>query len=223
MRFASSRDSIIETHGLANRMASSKSFRDLRARIRELRSHFLPKRFDDTGTYTKRQIDRVRAFRVLAHAEIEWYLEEIVVDTANKAFEAWKQHGRITKPLVAMVAYSNARLTAVPKSKSLRNAPTLACRIEKSRNELTRHGKSRNHGIREKNILGLLLPVGIGVSEIDPTWLSTTDSFGQVRGETAHLSNRVYHPPDPKNEFDIVSQVVEGLSKIDERLVELQS
>ena len=70
----------------------------LRSRIRELRNHFLPKLFDPTGSYSARQLDRARAFRLLAHAEIEWYLELVSSETANKAYEAWKVRGVITEP-----------------------------------------------------------------------------------------------------------------------------
>ena len=78
-------------------MAHSARFRELRARIRELRKHFLPRRFDDTGSYSARQFDRARAFRLLAHAEIESYLEDVAFDAANNAFRVWidsqRSHG----------------------------------------------------------------------------------------------------------------------------------
>ena len=203
-------------------MPSSTKFRALRARIRHLRNHFLPKRFDPTGTYSDRQVDRARAFRLLAHAEIEWYLEEIVVDTANSAFLAWQQRRLVTEPLIALIAYTDSGIEPVPGTIPLAGKRDLDNRIEKCRNQFNRYVKTRNHGIREENILRLLLPVGISEYEIDTTWLSTTSSFGRERGDTAHRSNQVYNPPDPRNEFDIVTQVVEGLSTIDERLLQLQ-
>ena len=204
-------------------MPSSKSFRDLRSRIRELRNHFLPKTFHPTGSYTERQFDRSRAFRLLAHAEIEWYLEQIASETANIAAENWQKHRQVTKPLLTMVAYVDTHLGGVPNPKQPGVLRDLDSRVEESRKRFNNYARARNNGIKEENILRLLLPVGISESNIDQTWLSTTDSFGQNRGETAHRSNQVSNPPDPKNEFDIVTQILEGLSAIDEKLLELRS
>ena len=204
-------------------MPSSKSFRDLRSRIRELRNHFLPRKFNPTGTYTDRQFDRVRAFRLLAHAEFEWYLEEITFETANKAFDDWQMRGVVTAPLLAMVAYTDVYPGMGRNTEQTRIDRDLDSRIKDSKNRFNVYAKNRNHGIREKNILTLLLPMGVSQSGIDQTWLSTTDSFGRSRGETAHVSNQVTNLPDPKNEFDIVNQILEGLSDIDLKLLELRS
>ena len=195
----------------------------LRSRIRELRNHFLPKLFDPTGSYSARQFDRARAFRLLAHAEIEWYLELISSETANKAYEAWKVRGVITEPLIAMVVYNESPLVKIPETKPSTGQADLNSRIENSRNSFTSYSRSRNNGIRERNILRLLFPVGIREVDIDSTWLSTIDSFGKDRGETAHHSNRVSNPPDPKNEFDKVTQIVDGLVDIDRKLLAFRS
>ena len=172
-------------------MPISKRFRDLRSRIRKLRDHFLPKTFDPTGTYTDRQFDRARAFRLLAHAEFEWYLEEIAFETANKAVNDWQQRGVVTKALLAMVAFRDVYSEGGQNTNQSGILRDLDSRIDESRRRFNGYAKGRNNGIREENILKLLLPVGINKSDIDQTWLSTTDSFGQLRGETAHVSNQV--------------------------------
>ena len=204
-------------------MPISSKYRGLRTRIRELRDHLLPKYFDPTGTYTDRQIDRARGFRLLAHAEIEAYLEEVVLETANKAFDAWRQRGVITQPLMSLVAYVELNLGEVPQTKQSGSPRDLNSRIERSKNSFNTYVKSRNHGITERNILRLLLPVGINEFDIDSVWLATTDSFGQSRGLTAHLSNQVYNPPDPRNEYEIVRQILKGLSDVDAQLLYFRS
>ena len=204
-------------------MANSTRFRELRTRIRELRRHLLPNKFNSTGDYTDRQFDRTRAFRLLAHAEIESYLEDVVLDTANEAFLAWRDHGVTTVPLVAMVAYVEKNLGMVPDRHTSERETDLGVRVKDSLTAFNGYTRARNHGIREKHILRLLLPVGITLKDIDPTWLATTDSFGSNRGDAAHRSKQVYSPPDPKSEYDIVTQIIEGLSDIDEKLLELRS
>ena len=204
-------------------MPGSQLFRELRKRIRQLRNHFLPKTFNPTGTYSERQFDRARAFRLLAHAEIEWYLEEIVFETANMAFDDWQQRGLITLPLLALVAYVDVHLGGILQPRKSGAQLDLESRITESRNRFNTYTKSKNYGIKEEHILRLLLPVGIRETDLDQTWLSTTNSFGQTRGETAHVSKHVYNPPDPKNEYEIVNQILRGLLDIDIKLVKLRS
>ena len=200
-------------------MECSSQLRELRARIEQLRQHFLPRTFNPTGTYTKRQFDLARAFRLLVHAEIESYLENIAFDTASKAFDDWNQRQLVTEPLLALVAFVEGSLGDVPKTLSSGSTRDLDRRIQLSRDRFNAYTKGRNHGVRESNVLRLLLPVGISEADIDNTWLSTTNSFAQSRGETAHSSWRVITPPDPQNEYAIVGQILEGLVVIDKKLM----
>jgi hypothetical protein len=71
------------------------------------------------------------------------------------------------------------------------------------------------------HLLRLLLPVGVQEHELDRTWLATIDSFGSVRGDTAHQAMRTQQPPDPANELAIVRQIVTGLRQLDELLTNL--
>ena len=202
---------------------SSSQYRALRTRIRELRLYLLPKQFNPTGSYSLRQFDRARAFRLLTHAEIEWYLEQVVFETANIAYDIWSTRGIITEPIVAMLAYHEGQTSTTPDTLSSSGRSDLQDRIQKSRDSINTYARIRNHGIRERQILRLLLTVGIKEADIDPVWLSTTDSFGQNRGESAHSSNKVTNPPDPQNELSTVMQVVDGLSNIDELLLSYRS
>ena len=78
-------------------------------------------------------------------------------------------------------------------------------------------------GVRRANILKLLLPVGIRESEIDQSWLQKIDAFGQSRGSIAHSPRgRVRHPVDPKSEFDTVSDIIDGIRVIDQKLEQMR-
>jgi hypothetical protein len=78
-----------------------------------------------------------------------------------------------------------------------------------------------NHGLKEKNILALLLPIGINNNDLDPnnTWLATMSTFGEKRGLVAHKSSTSYmtiQTPDPANELNTVNQITDELLRIDE-------
>ena len=204
-------------------MPTSRRYRELRARIRKLRDHLLPKRFDPIGSYSERQIDRTAAFKLLAHAEIEWYLEEIVVETSNWAFDIWQERGTITEPLLAMLAYMDGQLGLPPRIRPTSSDRDLNEKVEIAKNRLNSYAKGSNNGIREENVLRLLLSVGISERDMDPTWLATTNSFGQRRGEIAHSSRQIYSPPNPEDELNTVNQIVDGLLEIDDKLARFRS
>jgi len=86
-------------------MSNSSEFRYLRKRLRELRLRFLPRKFSPTGDYSDLQYDRARAYRLLSHAEIESYFEELALKTAVSAFEEWETSQVLSRPILGMLAY----------------------------------------------------------------------------------------------------------------------
>jgi RiboL-PSP-HEPN len=205
-------------------MARSQRFRELQKRLTELRRHLLP-RTSLTGAYTARQYDRVRAFRLLAHAEIEACVEDLVFKVATESFQRWKLDSRPRTCLVALVAYYEGSFPPTPTSilQPSQN-PTLdllEARIERAKNHYCNQIIRNNHGIREHDLLSMFFPVGITDTDLDNAWLATVDSFGQTRGETAHRAGRTQQPPDPVDERDTVDQIVAGLGVVDARLTAL--
>jgi hypothetical protein len=78
-----------------------------------------------------------------------------------------------------------------------------------------------NHGVKEKNILALLLPIGINSNDLNTNtaWLNTMNTFGEKRGLVAHSSATSYMTSqmlDPATELNRVQQITEGLLRIDE-------
>lgn len=148
-------------------MAVSIRYKQLRARVAELKKHLLPNRFSPTGDYTDRQMDRARGYRILVHAEIESYIE----DSVNEIIDL---------------------------------AQTQFIKIVKE-----------NHGVRENNLKSLILPIGVDISELDHTWLTGLDNFGSLRGEIAHNAKRTTDQINPKDEYNNVLALLEGLKSLD--------
>ena len=79
-----------------------------------------------------------------------------------------------------------------------------------------------NHGIKERNLEKLLVPVGIELTTLNQTWLNDMDSFGWTRGKMAHTSRLVMKsPPDPKTQKTAVDNLLVGLKDLDERVKKL--
>jgi len=77
----------------------------------------------------------------------------------------------------------------------------------------------KNHGVKEENVLALLLPLGVHADQLDPTLLADLSSFGTARGEVAHTSTvGIAKWADPKDELDRASALVASLLGLDEVL-----
>jgi hypothetical protein len=96
-------------------------------------------------------------------------------------------------------------------------------RLDRVRHHHVGNVVRENHGLREQNILRLLMPVGVGSSELDPVWLADATSFSEDRGQAAHRSGSVQQIPDPFIELRRVGALARGLAPIDKRLVALRS
>lgn len=204
-------------------MARSQRLRTFETRLGELRRHLLPRPFDPTGSYTDRQFDRTRAYRLLAHAEIECCIEDLATTAVNRACSSWQADRRARQCVIALLAYHEEGLGPVPEEISTSRASPrpLRARVEIARQTYNDWVRNKNHGVREKNVLRLLLPAGVLESDLDPAWLQIIDGFGDARGDTAHQPQRTQQPPDPASEYNTVSAIVAGMRKLDILLTEL--
>lgn len=205
-------------------MRQSARFKELNSRLRELRTHFLPMKFSPTGDYTDRQQDRARGYRLLVHAEIESYLEDVSRDTVTQAIREWKANN---KPSVTIVSFLASYHSSWNISEELRNEEII--QIAKSRNNMKEtvaevidlaqrqyiKKLKDNHGVKLKNFKTLILPIGVDIDEIDQTWLNNLDSFGAKRGEVAHKAKRAQGAISPRDEFEFVKQLLIGVEDLD--------
>lgn len=213
----------------------SKRFRVLEKELNRLRKYFLPKKFNPLGRYTERQLAHATAYRILAHAEIEAYLEDRVKEVADNAMQEWRESNKISRTLLCLLAFSGLQLESPPDS--LTSSQTSLNKKSREKLQLKKKiGKiyssflasvDKNHGLKESNILALLLPVGIDSQDLDQGWLNLMNTFGEKRGliaQTSASSYKTTQPLDPKQELDTVQQIigkfpgVKGLTYIDDLL-----
>ena len=198
----------------------SARYKYLIGRLAQLRKRLLPKVFSPTGSYNMQQYDKVRAYRLLAHAEVESYLEDRAREIANNAYNKWSVDHRPRAVLINLLAFhlQQEGLSAQKLREVLGGTRQHTGDSVKSATQAYNKMLSDNHGIKEENVLRILLPLGIEAEDIDSVWLSAIHAFGTNRGETAHTSIRTQQPPDPESEFRVVSSIVGGLRKLDRKL-----
>jgi hypothetical protein len=205
-------------------MALSMRFKELSERVRELRKNLLPSKFSRLGIYSDRQLDHAKGYRLLVHAEIESYLEDVCKGAVISAVTKWKNAGGPSHVLISLLSsyhsswsvhdeVVNSQIIEIAKSRknpkeSVEKVVELACAQFVQR-------VGDNHGIKEVNVKTLLLPVGIDIASLDNVWLADIDSFGRLRGEIAHKSKRTTSLVNPEDELKKVKALLVGLKKID--------
>ncbi len=213
-------------------MQLSERYKELKSRLRELRHHLLPATFSPTGDYTDRQLDRTRGYRLLVHAEIESYLEDVSKETVTQAIRDWKANKKPSNIIVSFLAsyHSSWSVTEEIKNeeliqiaKSRKNAKDSVVEVINLAQKQFIQKLKENHGIKDKNFKTLILPTGIDIGSLDQTWLTNIDSFGAKRGEVAHKSKRTQGTINPKDEFDTVQALLSGLQELDKKIIQLRS
>ncbi|MNX73023.1 hypothetical protein D3C86_1044000 [compost metagenome] len=195
------------------------AYEQLQTAIRQLRTALLPGDFTPSGDYPDPEATHLRtiSFRILAHAELEAYFEDLANLLFHEGWSAWDRSGVPSRVIIGLLAFSGREHSLPSSSSTAKKAETnsIPC-TEKAKNKWW-HNHRNNHGIKEENLLKLLLPLGISAEDLDSTLISDLSSYGSSRGEAAHRSNlKVKTLADPKTEFDIVTQLVCDIKKIDD-------
>ena len=214
-------------------MPSSKQLRQLKSELGRLCLHFLPDKWNPTGTYNGRQLDLTRAYRILVHAEIEFYVESVLLGYVEKKYQQWKKNKRPNYVMICMMAASKTSwqdtetealgLLPIDLSKAkIKKDDESVDHIIELVFEQYRNIVKDNNGIKSRDLKRLLMPVGIALSDLDQIWLGNMNSFGGQRGFVAHTSRiGVVNLPDPKTEKDTVDSLLVGLEELDEKIRKL--
>jgi len=184
-------------------MALSSRYARLKTRVEQLGNHLLPQ-IDPTGSYSDKDLDLTRSYCLLCHAEIEAYIEDIILEITSNAVTNWHNDKSIITPIVFHLAYTyRSEKREPPYSMVVLSFNLLKKYIEK------------NNGIKEDNLNGFCKPIGFQMDEVLKTTLS---DFGKTRGEIAHTSFQTQQPIDPQTEKNRVLQILSGLALFDYEL-----
>lgn len=195
-------------------MRGSSSYKELNLRKEELTKRFLE--FDQNNSHFPENQDKLRAFKLLIHAEIESYIEKVSLMILDKCSEQWKSRKKVLPSLRFLIMYSSTRFEA--HEKQLTSDDRINQILSSYENIV-----NTNNGIRKKNILQLVIPLGIQYDDIDQTWLTTIESYGNFRGMVAHKSSSVQKQIDKNDELRDVEFILKGLKELDIKLRGLNS
>lgn len=165
----------------------SALFKDLHNSVEDLKRIYLPT-FNATNIYAAEEQERTRAFVVLTHAEIEYFVEESFRTAAHELVQAFYK-GVITPVTFSFLTFSNCE--------PLGAGENIVDGKKKTRTVHTRMGEALklyfeildgNQGIREKHLSKLLVPFGLVGKAIDSVWLNEIEKLCAARGAFAHMS-----------------------------------
>jgi hypothetical protein len=158
---------------------------DLEARVNELKAKFVRDQVEgeanDPSSFVA-DLDRLAAFRLLVHAEIEEYLENKAregLDLLEKAFLGGAQNIRANICVIVI----GAMLGRPAKFDSDQWAGYVTEVIAAAKNVV-----SNNNGIKEGSFTHLAVFCGKMPDELDVTLSSALTSYGKSRGDVAHKS-----------------------------------
>jgi hypothetical protein len=192
-------------------MPLSPRFLALRTRIESLKTRFL--QFENAYSFDFENQDKLMSFRLLVHAEIEYFIEEYARVIVNTFLNNWTTRGNILPGLRYLFVYSPTKFES-PNFVNINDRIRSCCQAFIARID-------NNHGIKQKNIIALFVPLGVTQAYLDNGWLATMDSFGTRRGSYAHKSVSVQTQIDKHTELNDLKIVLDGIKRVDVKLQEL--
>lgn len=190
-------------------MMSSKLFKELSSRRIELEKLFL--NFPTSDSYLQPNQDRIKAFIILMHSEIEYYFERFSDGVKNYITEPAKVADDYSKLPVDFFIYSTKRLDVEAEY----DHHTKGKSIIKEFNSLI---AKKNNGIKKINILTLLLPLGVKYVDIDLSLLNTLNDYGEKRCMFAHTglkahATRILDRDIENRQADMIVKMIEILDQ----------
>lgn len=187
-------------------------FVSLQIRINALAERFLPMEEQPLGVYSEEQLDDAKAFILLAHAELEGYLENLATEVCNALIERVKSNHYDESTSVFLIRTAN-------NSKQHKFVPLEVALEGQGKHESVVKG---NNGIKERDYNKLFESLGVDVEDLNPDVMSESDAFGAKRGGIAHLGVQagIQHDVNPFEERELMAKLLAHMSDFDSALVQ---
>lgn len=210
---------------MARKPKQSTHFKQLTKNLSKLEKAFLSMKKKPNGSYTVTELVMARAYELLVHAEIEYYFENIAKKVVLTAYKKWKYDKKPSHVLMSVTAFMNIK-EKIPEKVSRQNISKDEEGLIENRLEeyVSRYMAiiDKNNGVKENDLLKILLPLGIHLNEIDTTFLISIDSFGRDRGEIAHNSIKTQSLSDPFTKQRDVTNILTEIGKLDNKIISLK-
>jgi len=208
----------------------SAQYANLRRQLAALRLVLLPQKLDvNISQLTPRLSIRALSFRVLSHAEFENYLESRATEISTTIDKAWRTRGFVTYPTLCMLGFSGMEMKLPPESfeapankkqTDWSDMVNLDARLKRAITAYHYFVTQQNNGIKEQNLVRMLIPLGFDIDKLDRLFVADLDNFGTLRGSAAHQSSagHIQSGVHPRDEHAVVKRLLEGFLSVDTEL-----
>lgn len=174
------------------------------------------------------EVDRLHSFRLLAHAEVQSFIEDVVQNALVVTEQMLDQGRKLTHAGHHLIVYSDILESADRRQSQNSRYPLF--RLDQAsvqvgrdpdvlRKAIKLHRKrvNENNGVKASNLRRLLMPVGFREYSLRPGLLDLLDAFGTARGQVAHATGVIgaMQLPSGSSELGIVWQILPGLHDLD--------
>jgi hypothetical protein len=158
---------------------------------------------------------------------VETYLEDRVLEVATTALQAWETQKFVSVVTFHLIGFSGKTVDLPPEAlfttdqnrmKDWATRTTIDGRFAKCVSDFYKRVQFENHGVKEKNIMEMFVPIGFNMIKCDALFLQTMSTFGEARGSVAHTSGKshVQKAVDPRDEYANLLKILASLEPIDE-------
>lgn len=187
----------------------TKRYRELCKRVNEIEKHlvhsFVAKNVMDLS---ERELDLCRGYKILCHAEIEYYLEEIARIVLKESLWRWRNDKKVTLPIVGLLG----------NYEKIETNDSINTKINKVANDYLVKVIKGNHGIKEDNLKKIYVNLGIDISEFDTTWIAALSSYGTSRGTIAHTSAMAQTPINIQEAIADTNYILDGIELFEQEI-----
>lgn len=186
----------------------TERFEELKVRLDCLKETFQVVS-DENGDINRTDADKIKALRLLVHAELESYIEELAKKIFDEGVTKWQEEKIGTFQICSLFIWHAAIET---KEDSNTKAHQI---FHKYRENVLRN----NNGIKEENLKKLFNPLGYKIESFSAEFLANLDTYGAERGQVAHSSaSAIQTQLDYQTEVDKINDLVNGLEEFQSNL-----
>lgn len=187
----------------------TRKYRELCRRIKEIEKHlvrsFVVKNVMDLS---ERELDLCRGYKILCHAEIEYYFEEVARMILNEGLLCWRNEKKVTLPIVGLLG----------NYEKIETNDNIDTKINKVANDYLVKVLKGNHGIKEENLKKIYVNLGIDTSEFDLMWIMALSSYGSSRGTIAHTSAMAQNPINIQEAIADTNYILNGIELFEQEI-----
>ena len=187
----------------------TRKYRELCRRIKEIEKHlvrtFVVKNVMDLS---ERELDLCRGYKILCHAEIEYYFEEVARMILNESLLCWRNEKKVTLPIVGLLG----------NYEKIETNDNIDTKINKVANDYLVKVLKGNHGIKEENLKKIYVNLGIDTSEFDLMWIMALSSYGSSRGTIAHTSAMAQNPINIQEAIADTNYILNGIELFEQEI-----